>query len=146
VEAVIETFELTKIYEGAFGTQDVIGVKDLTLTVNSGEIFAYLGPNGSGKTTTIKLLFGLIFPTKGRIKILGSEDIGAAAIRKAIGYLPEGAYYPEFLRGDEVLRFYGQLYGMGRRELEYRISQVLETVGITQARQRLVRGYAKGMR
>jgi len=146
VSAVIETKGLTKVYEAAAKGQDVVGLKDLDLTVNEGEIFAYLGPNGSGKTTTIKLLLGLIFPTKGTIKIMGKTDIGSSTIRENIGYLPEGAYYPEFLRGEEVLRFYGQLYGMPKSVLERRISEVLETVGMTRARKRLVRGYSKGMR
>ena len=146
VSVVIETHELTKVYEAGLGGVDVLGLKDLNLTVHSGEIFGYLGPNGSGKTTTIKLLLGLIFPTSGRIEILGRKDIGSAAIRRKIGYLPEGAYYPDFLRGEEVLDFYGQLYGLRGKDLGSRIDKVLEIVGMTHARRRLVRGYSKGMR
>lgn len=146
MSAVIETFKLSKVYEAARKGQDVHALKDLDLTVYSGEIFGYLGPNGSGKTTTIKLLLGLIFPTTGSIKILGNKDIGAAAVRRQIGFLPEGAYYPDFLKGEEVLRFYGHLYGLGGADLKKRIDRVLETVGMTRARKRLVRGYSKGMR
>jgi len=146
VSVVIETHELTKVYEAGFGGVDVLGLKDLNLAIHSGEIFGYLGPNGSGKTTTIKLLLGLIFPTSGSIKILGRKDIGSAAIRRKIGYLPEGAYYPDFLRGEEVLQFYGQLYGLRGKDLGSRIDNVLEVVGMTHARRRLVRGYSKGMR
>ena len=69
MSAVIETEKLTKTYEGGmFSSQDVHALKDLDLVVNSGEIFGYLGPNGSGKTTTIKMLLGLIFPTSGSIR------------------------------------------------------------------------------
>jgi ABC-2 type transport system ATP-binding protein len=146
VSAVIETENLTKIYEGALKGQDVVALNDLTVSVNAGEIFGYLGPNGSGKTTTIKMLLGLIFPTAGTMRILGSEDIGANAIRRSIGYLPEGAYYPDFLRGQEVLRFYGKLYGMGGKNLENRIDEVIDVVGMRHASQRLIRGYSKGMR
>jgi len=146
VPVVIETQNLTKVYEGALRGQDVNALKDLNLSINSGEIFAYLGPNGSGKTTTIKLLLGLIFPTSGSMEILGTKDIGSAAVRRRIGYLPEGAYYPDFLKGEEVLKFYGQLYGLGGRDLRGRIDQVIETVGMTHARKRLIRGYSKGMR
>ena len=146
MSAVIETESLTKVYEGALKGQDVHALKGVSLTMNRGEIFAYLGPNGSGKKTTIKLLLGLIFPTSGKLRILGKTDVNAAAVKRNIGYLPEGAYYPEFLEGEEVLRFYGQLYGMGGRVLESRISEVLETVGLSHARKRLVRGYSKGMR
>ena len=146
MSAVIETHKLTKVYEAAFKGQDVQALKDLNLTIYSGEIFGYLGPNGSGKTTTIKLLLGLIFPTSGTIEILGTRDIGSAAVRRKIGYLPEGAYYPDFLKGEEVLRFYGQLYGLGGQDLKKRIDRVLETVRMTYARKRMIRGYSKGMR
>lgn len=144
--AVIETHELTKIYEGAFRGQDVHALKDLNMVIDAGEIFAYLGPNGSGKTTTIKMLLGLIFPTSGTIQILGSDDIASSEIRRQIGFLPEGAYYPDFLRGEEVLKFYGQLYGLGGRDLGMRIDRALEIVGMIRARKRMIRGYSKGMR
>ncbi len=146
MSAVIETQELTKVYEAAFGGQDVRALSNLTLTINRQEIFGYLGPNGSGKTTTIKMLLSLIFPTSGKIRIMGSEDIVAPAVKRQIGYLPEGAYYPDFLKGEEILRFYGQLYGLSGKALEKRIDETLETVGMTKARKRLLRGYSKGMR
>lgn len=146
MSAVIELEKLTKIYEGAARGQDVHALKDLDLTINEGEILGYLGPNGSGKTTTIKLLLGLIFPTSGSTKIFGQSDVDSPEIKRDIGYLPEGAYYPDFLKGEEVLRFYGRLYGMGGKELESRMDEVLELVGMTHARRRLIRGYSKGMR
>lgn len=147
MSAVIETEKLCKTYEsGMFGGQSVHALKDMDLLINRGEIFAYLGPNGSGKTTTIKMLLGLLFPTSGVIRLLGNEKIGALDIKRKIGYLPEGAYYPEFLRGEEILRFYGQLYGLSGKDLEMRIDRVLEAVSMTFARNRLLRGYSKGMR
>jgi ABC-2 type transport system ATP-binding protein len=146
VSVVIETKGLSKIYESSFRGQDVHALKELDLSVRAGEIFAYLGPNGSGKTTTIKMLLGLIFPTGGTIEILGQTDITSAKVRRNIGYLPEGAYYPDFLRGEEILRYYGQLYGLRGAELTRRINEVLEEVGMTHARKRLLRGYSKGMR
>jgi ABC-2 type transport system ATP-binding protein len=129
-----------------FGGQDVQALQDMDLTINKGEIFAYLGPNGSGKTTTIKMLLCLIFPTSGSIKLMGRTDIASPEIKRKIGYLPEGAYYPEFLKGEEILRFYGQLYGLTGADLEKRIDNVLERVSMTHARTRLLRGYSKGMR
>lgn len=143
---VIETKNLTKVYEGAVRGQDVRALTKLNLAINPGEIFGFLGPNGSGKTTTIKMLLGLIFPTSGSIKIMGSSSIGSPGIRRQIGYLPEGAYYPDFLRGEEVLKFYGELYGLHGADLRRRIDQTIELVGMTRARKRLIRGYSKGMR
>lgn len=143
----IETQKLTKVYEGGFFSgQEVHALKNVDLTVHPGEIFAYLGPNGSGKTTTIKMLLGLIFPTSGTIKIFDRSDLTSPEVRRRIGYLPEGAYYPDFLQGDEILRYYGKLYGLRGRDLETRIDNVLDVVKMTHARKRLLRGYSKGMR
>lgn len=147
VAPVIEALDLCKTYEaGLFSSQSVEALKDVNFSINAGEIFGYLGPNGSGKTTTIKMLLGLIFPTSGTMKILGREDIAAYDIRMKIGFLPEGAYYPEFLKGAEILRFYGKLYGMRGKALNARVDEVLDVVGMTHARKRLLRGYSKGMR
>lgn len=146
MSAVIETNNLSKTYEGAVRGQDVHALQNLTISVNEREIFGYLGPNGSGKTTTIKMLLGLIFPTSGTMKILGKQDVDSPEVKRKIGYLPEGAYYPDFLRGEEILRFYGHLYGLRGKDLERRIDETLETVGMTRARKRLLRGYSKGMR
>lgn len=143
----IETQKLTKVYEGGFFSgQEVHALKNVDLTVHPGEIYAYLGPNGSGKTTTIKMMLGLIFPTSGTIKIFDRTDLTSPEVRRRIGYLPEGAYYPDFLQGDEILRFYGKLYGLRGRDLEKRIDNVLDVVKMTHARKRLLRGYSKGMR
>ena len=143
---VIKTKNLTKIYDSTFSGQDVHALTDLNLAINEGEIFAYLGPNGSGKTTTIKMLLGLIFPTSGSIEILGTKDIASSKVKGNIGYLPEGAYYPDFLRGEEILHYFGQLYGLHGADLDKKIDGVLDEVGMTHARRRLMRGYSKGMR
>jgi len=146
VSTIISTEKLNKIYEGSFRGQDVHALKDLNLDIPESEIFGYLGPNGSGKTTTIKMLLGLIFPTSGSITILGSKAITSASVKRNIGYLPEGAYYPDFLRGEEILAYYGKLYGLRGKELTRRIDETLEMVGMQRARKRLLRGYSKGMR
>lgn len=146
MSTAVKTTKLSKIYEGALRGRDVHALKDLDLEINEGEIFAYLGPNGSGKTTTIKILLGLLFPTSGSLEVFGSKNIHSAAVKRDIGYLPEGAYYPEFLRGEEVIEYYGKLYGLHGRDLKRRLDQVIDLVGMTHARKRLVRSYSKGMR
>jgi ABC-2 type transport system ATP-binding protein len=146
VSIAIQTSKLTKVYEGSFRAQDVHALKELDLTINQGEIYGYLGPNGSGKTTTIKMMLGLIFPTSGTIEILGSRNVGSASVKRNIGYLPEGAYYPDFLKGEEILEYYGKLYGLGGKDLRRRMDATLDLVGMTHARKRLLRGYSKGMR
>jgi ABC-2 type transport system ATP-binding protein len=146
VTTVIRTTGLNKIYEGSFRSQDVHALKDLDLEIREGEIFGYLGPNGSGKTTTIKMILGLLFPTSGKIEVLGSEAIDSAQVKRNIGYLPEGAYYPDFLRGEEILAYYGKLYGLRGADLNRRIDETLELVGMQHARKRFLRGYSKGMR
>lgn len=147
MSTVIETVNLNKVYEsGIISTQEVHALKDMNLSIRTGEIFGYLGPNGSGKTTTIKMLLSLIFPSSGEISILGRSDIASSEVKSKIGYLPEGAYYPDFLKGEEILRFYGQLYGLNGSDLESRIDKTLEIVTMTHARKRLLKGYSKGMR
>jgi ABC-2 type transport system ATP-binding protein len=95
-EPIIQTKNLSKIYDTGFRGEQVHALKNLNLDVFPSEIFGYLGPNGSGKTTTIKLLLELIFPTSGQIKIMGRTDISSPYVKRNIGYLPEGSYYPDF--------------------------------------------------
>lgn len=146
MSTAVKTTKLSKIYEGALRGRDVRALKALDLEINEGEIFAYLGPNGSGKTTTIKIILGLLFPTSGSLEVFGAKNIHSAAVKRNIGYLPEGAYYPEFLRGEEVIEYYGKLYGLHGRDLKRRLDEVIDLVGLAHARKRLVRSYSKGMR
>src|SRR5579872_7257824 len=136
---------LSKVYKDFWGRDKVRALDDLNLTVHRGEVFGLLGPNGSGKSTTIKLLLGLIFPTAGSATILG-EPAGSTAINSKIGFLPEESYLYRFLNGEETLRFYGRLFKIPRRELNKRVSQLLDIVGLNEkARKRKLREYSKGM-
>ena len=142
---VIETKDLTKIYITFFGTQQIPALDKVDLSVELGEIFGFLGPNGAGKTTAVKIFLSLIFPTSGEVHILG-QNPGSPKVKRQIGYLPEGSYFPDFLRGEEVLRFYGQLYGLRGKDLRDRITATLDLVGLQEARGILVKYYSKGMR
>ena len=110
-DVIIETRNLTKVYRDFWGRPKVQALKALDLQVHRGEIFGLLGPNGSGKTTTIKLLLGLLFPTEGEAFLFGQP---AADVRKneRIGYLPEESYLYRFLNAEETLDFYGRLFDL----------------------------------
>ncbi|MBC7286967.1 MAG: ABC transporter ATP-binding protein, partial [Armatimonadetes bacterium] len=109
-----------------------------------GQIFGLVGPNGSGKTTTLKLLLGLVFPTRGTGEVLGFP-IGHPAYKERIGFLPEGPYFYDHLNAVELLRFYGSLFGYAGKELERRIQELLELVGMWDRRHIRVRNYSRGM-
>src|SRR5438094_6502604 len=98
---VVETRNLTKDYRDFWGRQKKVALNALNLQIFQGEIFGLLGPNGSGKTTTIKLLLGLLFPTDGDALVFGKPS---ADVKKNenIGYLPEESYLYRFLDAEET--------------------------------------------
>jgi ABC-2 type transport system ATP-binding protein len=140
----IHTENLSKIYAHDANDQPV-GLIDLSLEVEEGQIFGLLGPNGSGKTTTLKLLLGLIFPTSGKGQVFG-YPLGSNAYKQRIGFLPEGPYFYEHLNGVELLQFYGSLFGMGGSALSSKIEELLKLVGMWDRRFIRVRDYSRGMR
>ena len=141
----IETDGLTKVYRDFWGRDKVRALDDLSLTIKRGEVFGLLGPNGSGKSTTIKLLLGLIFPSSGSATVLG-QPAGSTEINERIGFLPEESYLYRFLNGEEILRFYGRLFRIPRKELNRRVPELLDIVGLdAKARKRKLREYSKGM-
>src|SRR5256886_12383959 len=143
-EAVLAE-NLTKVYKDFWGRDKVRALDDLNLTIHRGEVFGLLGPNGSGKSTTIKLLLGLIFPTKGKAFVLG-EAAGSSRINEKIGFLPEESYLYRFLNGEETLHFYGRLFKIPRKELNRRVPELLDIVGLdAKSRKRKLREYSKGM-
>lgn len=143
-EAVIETRSLSKVYRDFWGRKKVRALNSLNLEVKKGEIFGLLGPNGSGKTTTIKLLLGLLFPTEGTVEILGQPATDVSKNQR-IGYLPEESYLYRFLNSEETLDFYGRLFNMSKKERRERTEQLLEMVKLQHARKRQLREYSKGM-
>ena len=110
-DVVIETRNLSKTYRDFWGRSKKAALKSLDLEVRRGEIFGLLGPNGSGKTTTLKLLLGLIFPTTGQALMFG-RDATDVSKNERIGYLPEESYLYKFLDAEETLDFYGRLFNM----------------------------------
>jgi ABC-2 type transport system ATP-binding protein len=143
-ETVIETRALSKTYRDFWGRPKVRALKALDLEVKRGEVFGLLGPNGSGKTTTIKLLLGLLFPTEGQALIFG-KDATDVSKNQRIGYLPEESYLYRFLNAEETLDFYGRLFDIPHNVLEERKDNLIKTVGLDRARKRQLKEYSKGM-
>jgi ABC-2 type transport system ATP-binding protein len=143
-EIVLQTRALSKVYRDFWGRQKVRALKGLDLEVHRGEVFGLLGPNGSGKTTTIKLLLGLLFPTEGEALVFG-KPASDVAKNERLGYLPEESYLYRFLTAEETLDFYGRLFDMSSEVREERVDSLIKLVGLDKARKRQLQEYSKGM-
>ena len=144
-DVIVETRNLTKVYRDFWGRQKKTALNALNLQIDKGEIFGLLGPNGSGKTTTIKLLLGLLFPTDGEAFVFGQA---AADVDKneRIGYLPEESYLYRFLNAEETLDFYGRLFNLDPAVRRKRAAELIEKVGLANDKRRILKEYSKGMR
>jgi ABC-2 type transport system ATP-binding protein len=143
-ESVVRTHQLGKTYRDFWGRPRVRALHELKINIQPGEVFGLLGPNGSGKTTTIKLLLGLLRPSQGDAFLFGS-DPSSRAVKQRLGYLPEETYLYRFLDASETLRFYGRLFGLPGRELRQRADALIDRVGLGHARHRRLGEYSKGM-
>ena len=143
-EQVIVARNLTKYYRDFWGRSSIPALLDLNLSVSRGEIFGLLGPNGSGKTTTIKLLLGLLRPSAGSATLLGkpAQDV---EVKRRIGYLPEENSLYGFLTAAETMRFFGSLFSMARSTIEERTSLLFSLLDLSEVRSRKVRNFSKGM-
>ncbi len=141
-DLVIETTDLSKEYG------EVKALKTLDLKVPRNSIFGFLGPNGSGKTTTIKLLLGLTHPTKGEAKVFGKDIAGESIeIRRRIGYLAQDPVFYDHMTARETLRFKAGFYFKGPKdELEQQIQETLELVGLADKADRPIKGFSGGER
>src|SRR6187549_1468957 len=144
-DAVVETRSLTKVYRDFWGRKKKTALNALDLTIGKGEIFGLLGPNGSGKTTTIKLLLGLLFPSAGDAFVFG-EPAAKVEKNERIGYLPEESYLYRFLNAEETLDFYGRLFKLDPEVRRERAQKLIETVGLARDKKRILKEYSKGMR
>jgi ABC-2 type transport system ATP-binding protein len=144
--SVVEINNLTKDYEvGFLRKRKVRALDGLSVTVNQGEIFGFLGANGAGKTTTLKLLMRLIFPTEGSARIL-DHDIADVAMHRLIGYLPENPYFYDYLTALEFLNFCGQIFGFSKVDRHNRAKQLLSRVKLEESKWNTqLRKFSKGM-
>lgn len=143
---VVEIEDLTKDYEVGFLKKKKVRALDgLTLSVQGGQIFGFLGANGAGKTTTLKLLMRLIYPTGGRARILG-RDIDDVSMHARIGYLPENPYFYDYLTARELLDYCGQIFGINAAERKRRTADLLHRVGLEEKSwDKQLRKFSKGM-
>lgn len=144
IEAAVQVKGLTKVFPVPFRRDKIVAVRDLDLRIEAGEVYGLLGPNGSGKSTTLKIILGLVSPTRGGAEIFG-RDSRLVKSREAVGFLPENPYFYKYLTGEETLRFFGKLCGVGGSRLKKRINELLALVGLSNARDRRLGTYSKGM-
>src|SRR5918911_1511220 len=143
---VIEINNLTKDYEvGFWRKRRVRALDNLSLSIDGGQIFGFLGANGAGKTTTFKLLMRLIFPTAGSARILG-RDIQDVSMHGRIGYLPENPYFYDYLTAREFLDYCAEIFGFGAAERRKRAADLLARVRLDEKRwDTQMRKFSKGM-
>jgi ABC-2 type transport system ATP-binding protein len=144
---VVQTWNLGKVYRTGFWlNQQLRSLNDCSLSVYQGETFGLLGPNGAGKTTLLKILLGIVRPTQGRAVLLG-QPIGRREVKQKVGYLPENAYFYDYLTAWEFLEFVAGLFQISTTIQKQRIPQLLDLVGLAQktARKKQLRQYSKGM-
>ena len=143
-DVVISVRGLTKVFKDFWGRPKAKAVNNVDFEVKRGEVFGLLGPNGSGKSTTIKMLLGLLYPTKGHIEVFGHSPRHVAT-KSRIGYLPEESYLYKYLDSKETLDFFGNLFNLNTPERRKRADQLIEMVGLNNARSRQVGEFSKGM-
>ena len=140
----VETISLTKVFSDWWGRRKVNAVDNLNLKIRTNEVFGLLGPNGSGKTTAIKMMLGLLYPTKGHSIVLGG-DSRDPKINKRIGFLPEESYLYQYLNARETLNFYAKLFKLPSKTRKDRIEALLDMVGLKAVANRPVGMFSKGM-
>ena len=143
---VVEIENLTKDYEvGFWKKKKVRALDDLTLNVEGGQIFGFLGGNGAGKTTTIKILMSLMFASAGTAKILGA-DISDTRMHSQIGYCPENPYFYDYLTARELMNYFGELFGLDSAQRKAKTAELLTKVGLEEKDwNKQLRKFSKGM-
>jgi ABC-2 type transport system ATP-binding protein len=135
---------LTKDFAVGMRGMKLRAVDDLCLEVGDNEIFGLLGPNGSGKSTTIKIILGLLEASTGTCEIYDRPSKLVDA-RRSVGFLPEAPYFYRYLTGDELVRYYARICMVPRVEIDAAVDSVIKLVGMTEAANRRVGTYSKGM-
>lgn len=140
----IATENLSKVFTDPLRRKPIAALTDLTLEIGEGEVFGFLGHNGAGKSTAIKLFVNLLFPTSGRVTIFG-RDVSDPRVRAQVGYLPENPYLYDYLTADELLRFGARVSAVEPAAVGGEIDRLLNLVDLAHARKRPLRTFSKGM-
>jgi len=141
---MIKFTSVSKEFKEGVTAKKVKALKNLSLEIETGQIFGFLGPNGAGKSTAIKILLNLIFPDSGQA-LIGKTDVRDKDVRRFVGYLPENPYFYDYLTAEELLWFGGKASGMAKNEILERSYLLLDKVQLLEARKRPLRTYSKGM-
>lgn len=143
-EAAIRIDKLTKDFRIGMRGLKLRAVEDLSLRVEDNQIFGLLGPNGCGKSTTMKVILGLLEPTRGECFIYGRSSSSVLS-RRDVGFLPEAPYFYKYLSGRELVAFYAKICGVPKDEIADRTQSVIKLVRMEEAAHRRVGTYSKGM-
>jgi ABC-2 type transport system ATP-binding protein len=143
-QPAVEIQNLVKDFKTSFRRMPLRAVDGVSIRIMPGEVYGLIGPNGSGKSTTMKALLGLVAPSSGHCAIFGKDSLKVDS-RNDVGFLPENPYFYKHLSGTETLRFYGKLCGLSGKKLNARVTELLALVDLTDARDRRIGGYSKGM-
>ena len=143
-QPAVSVHGLVKTFKDFWGRPKARAVDNISCEVRQGDVFGLLGPNGSGKTTTVKIILGLLYPTKGQIALFGQSPRNVA-VKSRVGYLPEESYLYRYLNARETLEFFANLFAIPSAERSRRIEQLLEMVGLGQVRTRAIGEFSKGM-
>lgn len=141
---VLDVIELTKIFRDFWGRESVKALDSLDFQVRRGEVFGLLGPNGSGKTTAVRIVLGLLFPTQGAVRLFGRSPRNVD-VKRRVGYMPEESHLYAYLNAEETLDFFGRLFRLPGAERRRRADALIDMVGLKRARKRPIGQYSKGM-
>lgn len=143
-EKAVELKGIYKAYKTGFTMKKVEALKGVDLVIKRGEVFGYLGPNGSGKTTTLKLIMGIIYPDRGEIEVLSKSPYDIS-VKEKIGFLPESPYFYDYLTAEEFLDFYARLFSVPQGMRRERIRRLLKSVGLEDRADEPLRRFSRGM-
>ncbi|MBN1572462.1 MAG: ABC transporter ATP-binding protein [Deltaproteobacteria bacterium] len=143
-ENAVELRGIYKAYKTGFMMKKVEALNGVDLVIKKGEVFGYLGPNGSGKTTTLKLIMGIIYPDRGEIEVLSKSPYDIS-VKEKIGFLPESPYFYDYLTAVEFLDFFARLFSIPQGVRRERIRRLLKSVGLEDRADEPLRRFSRGM-